>query len=108
MKTLNIPSIPKINEHQHLLLMHKSFHGKLPINFNVIFVQANELNTKYNLRSLYSNNFILPKRKSKHTDLSISYRGPKVWNELKSDELKLIENFNSFKLKSKKHLLENV
>ena len=108
MKTLNILSIPKINEHQHLLLMHKSFHGKLPINFNVIFVQANELNTKYNLRSLYSNNFILPKRKSKHTDLSISYRGPKVWNELKSDELKLIENFNSFKLKSKKHLLENV
>ena len=105
MKLLKILNAEEINIHQHLLFMHKFRLGKLPNNFNPFFTLLANVG-RYNLRSKQSNDFKLPPRKSKYSDFSISYRGPKIWNSSISNEFKSIKNFKSFKYLTKKSLLD--
>lgn len=85
--------------------MHKFRQGLLPSNFNTFFTLLANVG-KYNLRSKNSNNFLIPRRKSKFSDSSISYRGPKIWNTLNSNGIKLVNSLKSFKYLTKKHILE--
>ena len=104
MKSFKILNVQQINIYQHSLFMHKFYLDKLPRNFDTFFKKLSNIG-RYNLRSKLSNNFMLPPRKSKFSDSSISYRGPKIWNTFNSNQIKLIRNPKSFKYLTKKSLL---
>ena len=77
------------------MFMHKFRLGKLPSNFNTFFTLLADAGSKYNLSSKDSNNFLLPPKKGKFSDSSISYRSPKIWNSFKADEVSLAQKHSN-------------
>ena len=84
--------------------MYKFNKKQLPSNFRDIFRPNNS--SKYNLRSSFKGNFILPKNTCKYVEHSLSYRGPKLWNTLHR-EIKNASSLNSFKSLFKIYLIYN-
>ena len=98
----NIMDIYKINIIQHLTFMYKANTGKLPSISSKRLVLRNH---KYETRN-YENTYCLPVYKTKKSQFSISYRGPRIWNEFRNRLLPLPNSFLSFKKLAKKTLLE--
>ena len=83
--------------------MHKVSNDVAPLIFN--YLLKNPLH-KYPTNFSHSN-FSLNKCSSNSTKYSISFRGPKLWNEfLKTDE-KQISSYNLFSRKVKSKLLDS-
>ena len=83
MEHFKILNIFNLNIYHVLIFMFKFKNKQLPKNFDEIFMSKNSL--KYNLRSNLKKDFVLPKNTCKYVEHSISYRGPKLWNNLYSE-----------------------
>ena len=93
MKSLDLLTLKNINVVLTSLFMYKNSKGLLPMAFKELFSQKT---TKYNLRSTKKGVITLPKNTCKHIEQSLSYRGPKLWNNL-SEDIKSSKNSNTFK-----------
>ena len=84
-------------------IVYKSNNGLAPEYLSELFVQNSALttmrlrNTKADLR--------VPLFKTSNGQKSISFRGPKLWNQLSSD-VKLAPSLATFKRRLKKEILE--
>ena len=94
LKQINALNIYQLNIFNTLIFMYKS--QVRPVS-DFCSIPKN----KYILRS--SDDFLIPLKKSKLTEFSISYCIPQIWNALLKDrrELKISSNLNLFKLKLK-------
>ena len=80
----NALNVYQINLFQQLNLMHKFIHGSLSRIFNNTFKKPDhKYPTKFSI-----SNYSLKKHSLKSSEFSISYRGPKLWNAILSDEEK--------------------
>ena len=101
LRELRVLNIYKLNIHQVLLFMFKTKHGLSPKTFDNHFF---EIRHKYGTR-FSENNFVVPKFKLKLSTYSIRYRGPYLWNNFLSDDIKRKNTLEKFKSESKRLLL---
>ena len=102
LKNLNALNVYQINLFQQLNLMHKFSNGNLPKIFNNTFKKPDhKYPTKFSI-----SNYSLKKHYLKSSEFSISYRGPKLWNEILSDKEKKIESQILFQKRIKLKLLD--
>ena len=103
MKKLKALNVFELNIMQNLIFVFKYKMNLLP----PIFANFFEIHSskKHNLRSNYLENFILPPKKSKLTENTVSYRGPKLWNSLIESEIQNAMNINIFREKLTEFLL---
>ena len=99
LKALNVY---QINLYQHLNFVHKVSNNVAPVIFNDMFKKPSQ---KYP-KNFSHNNFSLKKCSLNSTKYSISFRGPKLWNEFLNSDEKLISSYNSFLRKIKLKLLD--
>ena len=83
--------------------MYKSTNSLAPEYMSELFVQNSALTTM-KLRNTEAD-FPVPLFKTSNEQKSISFRGPKLWNQLSSD-VKLSPSLASFKRGLKKEILE--
>ena len=82
--------------------MHKINNNEAPIAFQEVFTKPS-----HNYPTNFSyNNFNLKKCSLYSTKYSISFRGPKLWNELLTKEEKQIISYKFFSEKVKSKLLD--
>ena len=99
---LGVLNIYKLNIHQILLFLFKTKHGLSPKIFDNHFSKnSHAYNTRFS-----ENNFIVPKFNLKLSRYSIRYRGPFLWNNFLSIEIKQKQRFEQFKTESKRSLLQ--
>jgi hypothetical protein len=79
-------------------IMYKHFHHQLPAAFEGFFTKQSVI---YQTRN--TDNYILPKTKTKFSSKSVRNTGPKQWNTLQKD----IRYAKSIKI-FKKHLKSNI
>ena len=101
MRSLNALNVYQINLYQHLNFMHKVNNNVAPIAFHEIFTKPSH---KYPTNFSY-NSFSLKKCSLNSTKYSISFRGPKLWNDFLNNEEKQIRSYTIFskKIKSYNH-----
>ena len=88
-----------------MVLVFRVVHGTAPSYLMTLF---NGVTRKYSLRSAADDmwtQFVVPRRRTKLADRSISVVGPKWWNALPKD-LKCIESELKFRKRLKTHLFE--
>ena len=95
LQSLKALNIYQINLYEHLNFMHKVRNNVAPIIFNDMFKKPSH---KYPT-NLSHNNFSLKKYSLESTKYSISFRGPKLWNEFLNTDEKLISSYNLFSRK---------
>ena len=98
---LEILDIYKLNIHQNLLFIFKTKMGLSPKQFDNHF---SKINHRYN-RRFSENNFNVAKLNLKLSRYSIRYRGPWLWNNILTNQIKNIENLDKFKYQAKLFLL---
>ena len=101
-KEQKILTIQKINSLETAILMYKFNCNQLPESFDTIFNLNKNIHC-HNTRQ--SSNYHIPTKNSKLAQFSITYMGPKVWNNFRS----IATQSNSlciFKSKVKNHLLK--
>ena len=77
LQKLDALNIYQINLYQHLNIMRKVSNNVAPLIFNDMFKKpSHKYPTNFSL-----NNFNLKKCSFNSTNYSISFRGPKLWNE---------------------------
>ena len=94
-------NIYQLNMHQVLLFMYKMKQNMTPKLFTN---QFNSIQHKYNTR-FSKNNYQVPKILLKSSTFSIRHRGPYLWNNFLSDEIKTNATLNIFKKNVKTKLL---
>ena len=102
LRSLNALNVYQINLYQHLNFMHKVSNNVAPLIFNDMFKKPSH---KYPTNFSH-NNFSLKKCSLNSTKYSISFRGPKLWNEFLNTDEKQISSFNLFSRKIKSKLLD--
>ena len=102
LRSLNALNVYQINLYQHLNFMHKVSNNVAPLIFNDMFKKPSH---KYPTNFSH-NNFSLKKCSFNSTKYSISFRGPKLWNEFLNTDEKLISSYNLFSRKIKSKLLD--
>jgi len=85
---LNVYDIYKLDR---IIFMYKHFHNQLPVAFNTFFTKHVHV---YQTRN--TDNYILPKTKTKFALKSVRNTGPNQWNTL-SEELKHAKSTNIIK-----------
>ena len=103
LKNLNALNVYQINIYQHLGFMHKFNNNETPKVFNNI-IKRPEHRYPTNFSSL---NFSLKSYSLNNTKYSISFRGPKLWNDIPNKQEKEIQSFPLFQKKMKIKLLES-
>ena len=103
MKRMKALTVFDLNTIQNIIFMFKFKLNLLPNIFSNFFQM--KMSDKHNLRSNFLENYLLPKKYSKFTESTISYRGPKLWNSFKVTKIKSATNVNTFKTNLKKYLL---
>ena len=102
LRSLNALNVYQINLYQHLNFMHKVNNNVAPIAFHEIFT-----NPSHNYPTNFSyNSFSLKKCSLNSTKYSISFRGPKLWNDFLNNEEKQIRSYTVFSKKIKSKLLD--
>ena len=102
LRSLNALNVYQINLFQHLNFMHKVSNHVAPLIFNEIFKKPSH---DYPTNFSY-NSFSLKKCSLNSTKYSISFRGPKLWNEFLDNDEKQISSYNTFSTKVKSKLLQ--
>ena len=102
LRSLNALNAYQINLYQHLNFMHKVSNNVAPLIFNGMFKKPSH---KYPTNFSH-NNFSLKKCSLNSTKYSISFRGPKLWNEFLNTDEKQISSYNLFSRKVKSKLLD--
>ena len=82
---------------------HNFFRGTSPVYMNEIFITDETVRVTRNSE----NRFKVPLRKTNIGQNSLSYLGPKLWNDLPND-LKLSNNRNTFKHKLKSAFFDDI
>ena len=101
LRSLNALNVYQINLYQHLNFMHKVSNNVAPLIFHEMFKKpSHKYPTNFSL-----NNFSLKKCCLNSTKYSISFRGPKLWNEFLNTDEKEISSYNLFSRKVKSKLL---
>ena len=103
LKNLNALNVYQTNIYQHLGFMHKFNNNETPKVFNNI-TKRPEHRYPTNFSSL---NFSLKSYSLNNTKYSISFGGPKLWNDIPNKEEKEIQSFPLFQKKMKIKLLES-
>ena len=80
--------------------MYKHKHNLLHSTLANIFILNFDNNNSCNLKSV--NNY----KEEKYNTMCLSIMGPKYWNKLPNN-LKSIDNINTFKIKVKEYILNN-
>ena len=104
MTELGILNIHNLNIFQTLIFMYKFSQKKLPTGFDDYFSKKHP--SRYCLRTNTLNMHKLPRNTCKYVEHSITYRGPKLWNDT-FDEIKNQKNLALFKGLLKNYLLNN-
>ena len=102
LKEIGALDIFQLNVYQVLIFMFKVKSSTSPIIFSS---QFNEIDHRYKTRYSHDS-FKIPKVSSKMKRLSISYRGPFLWNSILNSNLKSPRTLNSFKRLLKNYLFE--
>ena len=95
---LNWPTVSDIIRSETATTMYKSLNGLVPEYLSNLFVK----NSTRNVRELRNTetDLSLPLRKTKNGQNAISFRGPKLWNQLELD-LKQAPSLATFKKRLK-------
>ena len=99
--SLNALNVYQINSYQHLNLIHKVSNNVAPLIFNMFKKPSHKCPPNFS-----HNNFSLQKCSLSSTKYSISFRGPKLWNEFLNSDEKQISSYNLFLRKVKSKLLD--
>ena len=102
-KRLGWPTISDIILSETATIIYKSTNSLAPEYLSEIFVQNSALTTM-RLRNTEAD-LRVPLFKTSNGQKSISFRGPKLWNQLSSD-VKLAPSLAAFKRRLKKEILE--
>ena len=102
LRNLNALNVYQINIYQHLGFMHKLNNDKTPKVFNDI-IKRPEHRYPTNFSNL---NFSLKSYALNNTKFSISFRGPKLWNDILNKQEKEIQPYKLFQKKMKTKLLD--
>lgn len=92
MEDFKILEVFNINRYQVILFMYKFKKKLLPPNFDNFF--NTNLSLRYNLRTNLKDYYRLPKNSCKYSEHSITYQGPKLWNDL-CEEIKKSSSLKS-------------
>ena len=105
LRKINALNVYQINLYQHLNFMHKFNNQETPRIFNDLI---KKLVHKYPT-NFSKSNFCLKNVSLNSTKYSISFRGPKLWNEILHKEEKELESYPLFQsvIKSKLLMIEN-
>ena len=104
LKNLNALNVYQVNIYQHLGFMHKFNNNETPKVFNNIIKQPEH---RYPT-NFSKSNFSLKSYSLNNTKYSISFRGPKLWNDIPNKQEKEIQSFPLFiQRKMKIKLLES-
>ena len=103
LKNLNALNVYQINIYQHLGFMHKFNNNETPKVFNNI-IKRPEHGYPTNFSSL---NFSLKSYSLNNAKYSISFRGPKLGNDIPNKQEKEIQSYPLFQKKMKIKLLES-
>ena len=105
LRKINALNVYQINLYQHLNFMHKFNNQETPRIFNDLI---KKLVHKYPTNFLKSN-FCFKNVSLNSTKYSVSFRGPKLWNEILHKEEKELESYSLFQniIKSKLLMTEN-
>ena len=105
LRKINALNVYQINLYQHLNFMHKFNNQETPRIFNDLIKKPVH---KYPTNFLKLN-FCLKNVSLNTTKYSVSFRGPKLWNEILHKEEKELESYSLFQniIKSKLLMIEN-
>ena len=105
LRKINALNVYQINLYQHLNFMHKFNHQGTPRIFNDLI---KKLVHKYQT-NFSKSNFCLKNVSLNSTKYSISFHGPKLWNEILHREEKELESYSLFQniIKPKLLIIEN-
>ena len=97
---LSWPTVSNIIRSETATTMYKSLNGLVTEYLSDLFVK----NSTRNVRELRNTetDLSLPLRKTKNGQNAISFRGPKLWNQLELDLIKQTPSLATFKKKIKK------
>ena len=101
LKSLNALNVYQLNIFQTILLMYKCNNNSSPVLYRDKFTTINH---RYPTRQS-THNFRIPERKSQTTNFSISFRGPYLWNNYLSENIKTLTSLPAFKKATKQTLL---
>ena len=104
LRKINALNVYQINLYQHLNFMHKFNNQETPRIFNdLIKKPVHKYPTNFS-----KSNFCLKFFSLNSTKYSISFRGPKLWNEILHKEEKELESYSLFQniIKSKLLMIE--
>ena len=102
LKKINALNVYQINIYQHLGFMHKFNNNQTPNVFNNIKRPEHRYPTNFS-----SLNFSLKSYSLNNIKYSVSFRGPKLWNDILNKQEKEIQSFPLFQKKMKIKLLES-
>ena len=105
LRKINALNVYQINLYQHLNFMHKFNNQETPRIFNdLIKKPVHKYPTNFS-----KSNFCLKNVSLNSTKYWISFRGPKLWNEILHKEEKELESYSLFQniIKSKLLMIEN-
>ena len=105
LRKINALNVYQINLYQHLNFMHKFNNQETPRIFNdLINKPVHKYPTNFS-----KSNFRLKNVSLNSTKYSISFRGPKLWNEILHKEEKELESYSLLQniIKSKLLMIEN-
>lgn len=105
LKSLNWLSISQMIKFNALVYIHKMLKGLLPGYLSDKLILTNTVHNRYTRQN---NDFSLrlPNYTSTFTQKNLFYNGVKLYNDL-PNEIKKSESLNIFKIKCKKHIIEN-
>jgi len=103
LRNLNALNVYQINIYQHLGFMHRFNNDETPKVFNDIIKRP-----EHRYPTSFSGlNFTLKPYSLNSTKYSISFRGPKLWNDIPNKQEKEIKSSLLFQKKMKSKLLDN-
>ena len=103
LRSLNALNVYQINLYQHLIFMFKLNTNQAPSIFSDLIKKPDhKYPTKFS-----ENCFSLKHFSLKSSKYSISFRGPKIWNDFLSKKEKELQSFSLFKKAVHSKLLEN-
>ena len=105
LRKINALNVYQINLYQHLNFMHKFNNQETPRIFNdLIKKPVHKYPTNFS-----KSNFCLKNVSLNSTKYWISFRGPKLWNEILHKEEKELESYSLFQniIRSKLLMIEN-
>ena len=105
MKNMKVLNLEKLNLYQILIFMFKYKNNMLPNSFLDIF--SSTFSERYNLRSNSFHNYYIKKTNTRYSEYSIMSQGPKLWKNLKNQNLKNLNGLSSFKWQAKLHILNS-